>query len=92
MNPGVNTDPNGYTCDGERWWGSNYGSPGVDAPDALDLLAPTMLPTTDITGAAGYLATLQGAGTPMSGSPKSSSWTATARTTPRCWRARQAPR
>ncbi len=53
---GVLPDVNGYTCDGERWWGSNFGSPGMDAPDALDLLAPTMLPTTDITGAAGYRA------------------------------------
>ena len=22
VNPGVSTDPRGYTCDGERWWGS----------------------------------------------------------------------
>ena len=26
LNPGVMADPNDYTCDGERWWGSNYGS------------------------------------------------------------------
>ncbi|MEZ4388162.1 MAG: S8 family serine peptidase [Candidatus Krumholzibacteriia bacterium] len=52
--PGVVPDPNGYTCDGERWWGSNYGAPAPDAPDAVDVLAPTILPTTDVTGAAGY--------------------------------------
>lgn len=52
--PGVLPDPNGYTCDGERWWGSNYGPPAQDGPDAVDLLAPTILPTTDVTGAAGY--------------------------------------
>ena len=50
VNPGVNTDPNGYTCDGERWWGSNYGSTTQDAAGAVDILAPTILPTTDIQG------------------------------------------
>jgi len=53
-NPGVNTDPNGYTCDGERWWGSNYGSNSPDAPGAVDIIAPTILPTTDISGGGGY--------------------------------------
>lgn len=54
VNPGNNTDPNGYTCDGERWWGSNYGTNSQDAAGAVDVLAPTILPTTDIQGSAGY--------------------------------------
>ena len=54
VNSGVNTDPNGYTCDGERWWGSNYGSTTPDARGAVDVIAPTILPTTDIGGSAGY--------------------------------------
>jgi subtilisin family serine protease len=54
VNPGVSTDPNGYTCDGERWWGSNYGSTTQNAAGAVDVIAPTILPTTDRLGAAGY--------------------------------------
>ncbi|MEZ4652948.1 MAG: S8 family serine peptidase [Candidatus Eisenbacteria bacterium] len=54
VNPGVNTDPNSYTCDGERWWGSNYGTNSQDAAGAVDLIAPTILPTTDIGGSGGY--------------------------------------
>lgn len=54
VNSGVNTDPNGYTVDGERWWGSNYGSTTQDGNDAVDIIAPTILPTTDITGSDGY--------------------------------------
>ncbi len=54
VNPGVYTDPNGYTCDGERWWGSNYGVNTQDAAGAVDLIAPTILPTTDIQGGGGY--------------------------------------
>ena len=54
LNPGVSADPNGYTCDGERWWGSNYGTNTPDAAGAVDLIAPTILPTTDIQGSAGY--------------------------------------
>jgi PKD repeat protein len=53
-NPGVSTDPNGYTCDGERWWGSNYGSTTPDAAGAVDILGPTILPTSDIGGSGGY--------------------------------------
>ena len=53
-NPGVYTDPNGYTCDGERWWGSNYGTNTANAAGAVDVLAPTILPTTDIQGSGGY--------------------------------------
>jgi subtilisin family serine protease len=54
VNPGVSTDPNGYTCDGERWWGSNYGVNTVNAAGAVDVIAPTILPTTDRLGSAGY--------------------------------------
>lgn len=54
VNPGVSTDPNGYTCDGERWWGSNYGSTTRNAAGAVDVIAPTILPTTDISGSGGY--------------------------------------
>ena len=53
-NPGVSTDPNGYTCDGERWWGSNYGTNSPDAAGAVDILGPTILPTSDIQGSGGY--------------------------------------
>ncbi len=54
VNSGVSTDPNGYTCDGERWWGSNYGSTVQDAAGAVDVIAPTIMPTTDIGGSGGY--------------------------------------
>ncbi len=54
LNPGVNADPNSYTCDGERWWGSNYGSTLQDNAGAVDIIAPTILPTTDISGSGGY--------------------------------------
>ncbi|MFH2053203.1 MAG: S8 family serine peptidase, partial [bacterium] len=54
VNPGVSTDPNGYTCDGERWWGSNYGTTTQGAASAVDVIAPTILPTTDLLGSAGY--------------------------------------
>jgi PKD repeat protein len=53
-NPGVSPDPNGYTCDGERWWGSNYGPSTQDAAGAVDILGPTIVPTTDIQGSGGY--------------------------------------
>lgn len=54
-NPGVWPDPYGCTCDGEYWWGSDYGaSATINAPDAVDILGPTILPTTDIVGAGGY--------------------------------------
>jgi serine protease len=54
VNPGVSTDPHGYTCDGERWWGSNYGVTTAGAAGAVDVIAPTILPTTDRLGSAGY--------------------------------------
>ncbi|MEN8006690.1 MAG: PKD domain-containing protein, partial [Candidatus Krumholzibacteriota bacterium] len=36
------------------WWGSNYGSTTQDAGNAVDVIAPTIMPTTDIGGSAGY--------------------------------------
>ena len=54
LNPGVFADPNGYTCDGERWWGSNYGPATQDDRGAVDIIAPTIVPTTDISGSGGY--------------------------------------
>ncbi|MFN2371547.1 MAG: S8 family serine peptidase, partial [Candidatus Krumholzibacteriia bacterium] len=54
VNSGVSTDPNGYTCDGERWWGSNYGSTTPGDRGAVDIIAPTIMPTTDIGGSGGY--------------------------------------
>ena len=54
LNPGVEADPNGYTCDGERWWGSNYGTTTADDRGAVDVIAPTIMPTTDIGGSGGY--------------------------------------
>ncbi|MDR2962155.1 MAG: S8 family serine peptidase [Bacteroidales bacterium] len=51
VNIGVQTDIDGVSCDGEAWWGSNYGS-------ALDVMAPGVsIYTTDRTGNAGYNAT-----------------------------------
>jgi hypothetical protein len=52
--PNCSPDPNNVTCDNERWWGSNFGPDIQDAPNATDILAPTMLPTTDIQGAGGF--------------------------------------
>ncbi len=54
VNSGNYTDPNGVTIDNEIWWGSNYGVATKDAANAVDFLAPCILPTTDITGTAGY--------------------------------------
>ncbi len=54
VNTGVSTDPRGYTCDGERWWGSNYGVTTKDAAGAVDILGPTILPTCDVVGSGGY--------------------------------------
>ncbi|MDZ4122454.1 MAG: S8 family serine peptidase, partial [Candidatus Cloacimonadaceae bacterium] len=42
------------SSDGENWWGSNYGVNTQDAANAVDLMAATILPTTDISGTAGY--------------------------------------
>lgn len=38
------------SSDGETWWGSNYGTTTQDANTAVDVMAPTILPATDITG------------------------------------------
>jgi subtilisin family serine protease len=55
LDTGVFADPNSYTCDGERWWGSNYSAlSGPDLPDAVDVMGPANLPSTDITGAGGW--------------------------------------
>jgi len=54
VNPDVVPDPNGSTVDEERWWGSNYGGTVPDTPGAVDIIAPTILPTTDIQGPNGY--------------------------------------
>lgn len=42
------------SSDGENWWGSNYGVNTQDDKNAVDIMAPTILPATDITGAGGY--------------------------------------
>lgn len=42
------------SSDGEYWWGSNYGSATQDSQLAVDLMGPTILPTTDIRGIDGY--------------------------------------
>ncbi len=39
------------SCDGETWWGSNYGVNTQDDKESVDIMAPTILPATDITGA-----------------------------------------
>lgn len=42
------------SSDGEYWWGSNYGVDIQDNRNAVDIMGPTILPTTDISGSAGY--------------------------------------
>lgn len=41
------------SSDGENWWGSNYGVNTQDDKNAVDIMAPTILPATDITGSGG---------------------------------------
>lgn len=50
VNPGVDPDSLGVSCDNEVWWGSNWGVATKDYPLAVDLVGPTMLPTTAIHG------------------------------------------
>ncbi len=42
------------SSDGESWWGSNYGVNTQDSPNSVDVMAPTILPATDISGTQGY--------------------------------------
>ncbi|HRR00370.1 MAG TPA: S8 family serine peptidase [Candidatus Cloacimonas sp.] len=49
---GERKNPN--SSDGENWWGSNYGTNQQDAAGAVDIMAPTILPATDITSFGGY--------------------------------------
>lgn len=42
------------SCDGEYWWGSNWGTNTQDNRFAVDITGPTILPTTDIIGGGGY--------------------------------------
>ena len=38
------------SSDGEYWWGSNYGANSQNNKNAVDIMAPTILPATDLTG------------------------------------------
>ncbi|MCG2760532.1 MAG: S8 family serine peptidase, partial [Candidatus Delongbacteria bacterium] len=49
---GGRKDPS--SIDGEYWWGSNYGTAIANDAGAVDFIAPCILPTTDISGEAGY--------------------------------------
>lgn len=47
---------NPSSCDGEWWWGSNYGRAGLPDASQIDVVAPGVLvATTDITGDGGYV-------------------------------------
>jgi subtilisin family serine protease len=45
------------SSDGESWWGSNYGTNTQDANTSVDIMAPTILPATDISAGGGYSST-----------------------------------
>ncbi len=42
------------SCDAQNWWGSNYGVNTQDDRASVDIIAPTILPATDVTGSNGY--------------------------------------
>ncbi|MDD3534739.1 MAG: S8 family serine peptidase [Candidatus Cloacimonetes bacterium] len=42
------------SSDNQNWWGSNYGVNTINNRRAVDIMGPTILPTTDISGSAGY--------------------------------------
>lgn len=42
------------SSDGEFWWGSNWGNDTQDNRYAVDIMGPTILPTTDIMGEGGH--------------------------------------
>jgi len=44
------------SSDGEYWWGSNYGVNVMDDKEAVDIMAPTILPATDLVSG-GYSST-----------------------------------
>ncbi|MFQ6610291.1 MAG: S8 family serine peptidase, partial [Fidelibacterota bacterium] len=50
-------EPLGNSCDNEFWWGPKYGDPsyGQDHAASVDLLGPTIMPTTDNSGSDGYV-------------------------------------
>lgn len=45
------------SSDGENWWGSNYGVNIQDDKEAVDIMAATILPATDLVGSVGYSTT-----------------------------------
>ncbi|HNX02292.1 MAG TPA: S8 family serine peptidase [Candidatus Cloacimonas sp.] len=49
---GERKNPN--SSDGEYWWGSSYGMNLQDGAGAIDIMAPTILPTTDIQSYGGF--------------------------------------
>ncbi|MFA6653129.1 MAG: S8 family serine peptidase, partial [Candidatus Delongbacteria bacterium] len=45
---------NEYSIDGEYWWGSNWSTVAQDDRAAVDFIAPTIMPATDIVGSGGF--------------------------------------
>ncbi|HQM03720.1 MAG TPA: S8 family serine peptidase [Candidatus Cloacimonas sp.] len=45
---------NSNSSDGENWWGSSYSMFEQDSARAIDIMAPTILPATDIQGYGGF--------------------------------------
>lgn len=50
LRPDVQPDPAGASCDNERNWGSSWGGTVQDAANALDFLAPVILPAPEVGG------------------------------------------